>query len=175
MSQMSPMSTGLGCLGCGPGSRYSDHRGHRRAVLRNRKVEIVLWVFIIFLLIVIGLLTYSHLQLLTTLNDEGMDPFSETFSRWVYRNPLVRNVLYTSNTVSCFSAQTRVARFGHYGSDSNQGRDSSSRRALNGFVILHWPKYLLYAIKTIQVNNILFIDFNSILTDTRNDSFKAVT
>ena len=81
ISPMSQMSPGLGCLGCGPGSRYSDHRGHRRAILRNRKVEVVLWVFIIFLLIVIGLLTYSHLQLLTTLNDEGMDPFSETFSR----------------------------------------------------------------------------------------------
>ena len=66
------MSPGLGCLGCGLRSDYTDHRGHRsRAVLRNRKVEIVLWVFIIFLLVVIGLLTYSHLQLLTTLNDEG--------------------------------------------------------------------------------------------------------
>ena len=66
------MSPGLGCLGCGLRSEFTDHRGHRsRTVLRNRKVEIVLWVFIIFLLVVIGLLTYSHLQLLTTLNDEG--------------------------------------------------------------------------------------------------------
>ena len=44
-------------------------------------MEIVLWVFIIFLLIVIGLLTYSHLQLLTTLNDEGIVTYSETFLR----------------------------------------------------------------------------------------------
>ena len=53
-------------------------------------MEIVLWVFIIFLLVVIGLLTYSHLQLLTTLNDEGtktifdlkwsQDDFSGTIS-----------------------------------------------------------------------------------------------
>ena len=58
------------CFGCGPGPRLLHDSGQRSA-LRNRKVEIVLWVFIIFLLVIIGLLTYSHLQLLTSLNEEG--------------------------------------------------------------------------------------------------------
>lgn len=57
------------CFGCGPGPRLRHGSG-----LRNRKVEVVLWVFIIFLLVIIGLLTYSHLQLLTSLNEEGRSP-----------------------------------------------------------------------------------------------------
>ena len=43
----------------------------RMPSLRNRKVEIVLWSFIIFLLIIIGVLSYSHMQLLSTLHESS--------------------------------------------------------------------------------------------------------
>merc|ERR1712130_103735 len=70
------------CLGCpSPSFRH-------RASLRNRKIEIVLWVFIIFLLIVIGLLTYSHLQLLTSLNAEGTLSIEVDETRSMHSPPL---------------------------------------------------------------------------------------
>ena len=39
----------------------------RLAETKKRKVEIVLWCFIMFLLVIIGVLSYSHLQLLNSL------------------------------------------------------------------------------------------------------------
>jgi len=50
-----------------PGLECQTGYTRRGLSARNRKVELVLWVFIIFLLIVIGLLSYSHLQLLNSI------------------------------------------------------------------------------------------------------------
>ena len=60
------------CHGCQAGGHgHESSRCHSRHGARNRRVELVLWVFIIFLLTVIALLTYSHVQLLSSINDEG--------------------------------------------------------------------------------------------------------
>ena len=63
------MSTMSQCMECVPNMSSISGYGMHRNSMRNRKVELILWIFIIFLLIVIGLLTYSHLQLLMAFNN----------------------------------------------------------------------------------------------------------
>ena len=58
---------GTGWAPVSPHYDWQSRDTNRVATLRNRRVEIILWIFIIFLLVVIGLLTYSHLELLSNI------------------------------------------------------------------------------------------------------------
>jgi len=69
-----PVAPDFGSNGCSPPAM------RQTSSLRNRKVEIVLWSFIIFLLIIIGILSYSHLQLLTSVHSLNSETKETTIS-----------------------------------------------------------------------------------------------